>query len=105
MDYDQGSHDDEYPYEDEAAHINGHLNHPQTQLLPPSWNQDHQFAQEGYPCPSLGSDRCPEGSDFSTEFDPLPYPDRGDGDYRSEHPHDDHTNRNHFQVRRCFINQ
>ncbi|XP_013876974.1 centrosomal protein of 152 kDa isoform X2 [Austrofundulus limnaeus] len=100
VDYGQGSHD-EYQYEDEATHINGRPNH---QLLPHSWTQD-QFAQERCPCPSIGSDKCPEVSDSCADFDAQSYPEsfeshvkcNGEGGHRSERPHEDHNTRSHFQ--------
>ncbi|XP_030587523.1 centrosomal protein of 152 kDa isoform X2 [Archocentrus centrarchus] len=71
--YDEGS-SNEYAYQDGAAHINGHQSHPQSQPLPHTWNQDHQFTQADYTCTSMGTEKMTETSDFSTEFESKPYP-------------------------------
>uniref|UniRef100_A0A3Q2ZCN0 Centrosomal protein 152 n=1 Tax=Kryptolebias marmoratus TaxID=37003 RepID=A0A3Q2ZCN0_KRYMA len=97
--YEVDSHE-EYPYEDQAAHVNP----PQSQLFPPPWNQDHRFAREGYPCASIGSDECPEMSDFSAEFEAQSYSESTErhvnyngGGYRDDQRHEDCNTRNHFQ--------
>ncbi|XP_012779154.3 centrosomal protein of 152 kDa isoform X1 [Maylandia zebra] len=71
--YDEGLNN-EYAYKDGAARINGHRSPPQSQPLPHTWNQDHQFTQADYTCTSMGTDKMTETSDFSTEFESKPYP-------------------------------
>ncbi|XP_031611531.2 centrosomal protein of 152 kDa isoform X1 [Oreochromis aureus] len=71
--YDEGLNN-EYAYKDGATHINGHRSPPQSQPLPHTWNQDHQFTQADYTCTSMGTDKMTETSDFSTEFESKPYP-------------------------------
>ncbi|XP_065327415.1 centrosomal protein of 152 kDa isoform X3 [Pelmatolapia mariae] len=71
--YDEGLNN-AYAYKEGAAHINGHRSPPQSQPLPHTWNQDHQFTQADYTCTSMGTDKMTETSDFSTEFESKPYP-------------------------------
>ncbi|XP_041853024.1 centrosomal protein of 152 kDa isoform X2 [Melanotaenia boesemani] len=102
--YAEGSHD-EYVYESEAAHFNGHRSHPQSQPLPHTWHQDHQFVPGDYTCTSMGTEKSTEASDFSNEFESKPYPEHtenpveynSDGRVRDEQCHGEHNTRNHFQ--------
>ncbi|XP_049929592.1 centrosomal protein of 152 kDa isoform X3 [Epinephelus moara] len=104
-DYDQHA-DDEYAYEDGAVQINGH--HPQSQPLPHTWNQDHQFNQGDYTYTSMGTEKSTETNDFSVdEYESRPYPQgtnnavvyNGEGGRRDNQNYGDHNNgRNHFQV-------
>ncbi|XP_073329008.1 centrosomal protein of 152 kDa isoform X2 [Pagrus major] len=108
VEYDQHSHD-EYGYEDGAAQINGHRSHPQSQPLPHTWNQqsqDHQFTQGDYTYTSMGTEKSPETSDFSTEeYGAKQYPQganngvvyNGEGGRRDNQNYGDHDSaRNHF---------
>ncbi|XP_042351484.1 centrosomal protein of 152 kDa isoform X2 [Plectropomus leopardus] len=103
VDYDQHPHD-EYPYEDGAVQINGH--HPQSQPLPHTWNQDHQFNQGDYTYTSTGTEKSTETNDFSTDdYESKPYPQgtnnavahNGDRGCRDNQNYGDHDSRNHFQ--------
>ncbi|KAL7402665.1 hypothetical protein ABVT39_018159 [Epinephelus coioides] len=105
-DYEQHA-DDEYAYEDGAVQINGH--HPQSQPLPHTWNQDHQFNQGDYTYTSMGTEKSTETNDFSAdeyEYESRPYPQgtknavvyNGEGGRRDNQNYGDQNNgRNHFQ--------
>ncbi|XP_040018099.2 centrosomal protein of 152 kDa isoform X4 [Gasterosteus aculeatus] len=70
--HDQRSHD-EYAYEDEAGQNDGH--HPQSGPLPNAWNLDHQFSHADYTYTSIGSEKCTDTNDFSTDENKCkPYP-------------------------------
>ncbi|KAF7224204.1 transcript variant X2 [Nothobranchius furzeri] len=92
VDFDQASHD-QYAYEDDGN------------LLPHTWNQNHPFAQERYPCTSVGSDKCTENSDFSTGSEAQPFPEgsdnhvnfKGEEGYRRELNHEVQNTRHQFQ--------
>ncbi|XP_029290600.1 centrosomal protein of 152 kDa isoform X2 [Cottoperca gobio] len=103
VDNDQRSHD-EYAYEDEAVQINGH--YPQSQPLPHTWNQDHQFTRGDYSYTSIGTEKSTETNDFSTdEQESKPYPQdtnnavvyNGEGGRRDDQNYGDQINgRKHF---------
>uniref|UniRef100_A0A3Q4GL71 Centrosomal protein 152 n=1 Tax=Neolamprologus brichardi TaxID=32507 RepID=A0A3Q4GL71_NEOBR len=100
--YDEGLNN-EYAYKDGAARINGHRSPPQSQPLPHTWNQDHQFTQADYTCTSMGTDKMTETSDFSTEFESKPYPQGASNhvEYNGERGYIDKQN-HQFQVSRPF---
>ncbi|XP_040893864.1 centrosomal protein of 152 kDa [Toxotes jaculatrix] len=107
-DYDQGSHD-EYAYEDGALQVNGLRRLPQSQPLPHTWNhqsEDHQFTQGDYTYTNMGTEKCMETNDFSTDdYESKPYPQgtnnhvayNGEAGYRDKRSHEDHNIRNQFQ--------
>lgn len=96
--YDEGLNN-EYAYKDGAARINEHRSPPQSQPLPHTWNQDHQFTQADYTCTSMGTDKMTETSDFSTEFESKPYPQGASNhvEYNGERGYIDKQN-HQFQV-------
>lgn len=104
--YDQRPHD-EYAHQAGAVQTNGNHRPPQSQPLPHTWSQDHQFTQGDYTYTSIGTDNSTETNNFSTdEYESKPYPqgtnnhvehNRGHGQGDKQN-HGDHNTRNNFQV-------
>ncbi|XP_068459350.1 centrosomal protein of 152 kDa isoform X2 [Clinocottus analis] len=96
--------DEEYAYEDGALQNNG--DHPQSQPLPNTWNQEHQYTQGDYTYTSIGSEKSTETNNFSTdEYETKRYPQgtnkavvyNGEGGCTDIQNYGDHSGRNQFQ--------